>query len=181
MSDQLCNIFGQIFSWIAVALTFLSYQMKTPKRLLIVQSASTAAIMISYLFLGAMSGMLLNAVCLARNGVYYFRRLRFFSYRFWPFLLAAAMIALSALSWEGPITLLIMIPLVSNTLCLSLGNNQALRFSILFTSTMIILYNIYFRVSGGVINEAVAIVSSAIGLIRYRRRGSAPGAEDSPS
>ncbi len=163
------EIIGQIFGWIATILTFISYQMKTPKRLLIVQSASTAAIMISYFFLGATEGMLLNAVCILRNIVYYFRKVKFFSYRFWPYLLAAAMVALAAISWKGPITLLIMIPLVSNTICLSLGNNQILRASILITCTLIILYNIYFSVWGGVVNESVAIVSSAIGLIRYRK------------
>ena len=77
------------------------------------------------------------------------------------------MIVLSAFSWEGPVTLLIMIALSVNTVVLSLDNNQLLRASILFTSSLVLIYNVAFQAYPAVINEGIAIVSSIIGLIRY--------------
>ena len=50
-------IFGQIFGILATCLTFLSYQANTKKWLLIIQSAGTLCTAISYLFLGATSGL----------------------------------------------------------------------------------------------------------------------------
>ena len=158
---------GQALGFLAVVLTFVSYQAKTPKKLLIVQTASTVSTMFSYLLIGAPAGMVLNAVCVVRNFIYYFREKKIFSYRFWPYLLAAVIGALGALSWEGPATLLLIFALMNNTIVLSFGNNRLLRWSILVTCSLIILYNIFVASYGGILNESVAIVSSVIALIRY--------------
>ena len=76
------------------------------------------------------------------------------------------MIGLGAISWQGVISLLVIVALALNTFFISLGNPQILRYSILFTSTLVIIYNIYMLVIGSILNEAIAIVSSAIGIIR---------------
>jgi hypothetical protein len=75
---------------------------------------------------------------------------------------------MGVLSWQGPMSLLIVVALVANTLFLYFPNVQNLRKSILVTSTMVLIYNLYYNVWGGVVNEMIAIVSSAIGLYRYK-------------
>ena len=77
--------------------------------------------------------------------------------------------ALGVLSWQGPISLLIIIALAVNTVFLSFGNPQLLRYSILFTSTAILIYNVYVFTIGGIANEAVAIISSVVGIIRFKK------------
>ena len=79
------------------------------------------------------------------------------------------MAVVGAFSWQGPISLLIIIALIINTFFLSLGNPQKLRYSILFTSTMVIIYNAYVFTIGGLMNETIAIISSIIGIIRFRK------------
>jgi hypothetical protein len=69
--ELLMVIIGQIMGWLAAILTFASYQCKDHKKLIAVQTLSTLSICISYLFLNAWSGMLLNIVCLARNFIIY--------------------------------------------------------------------------------------------------------------
>ena len=76
--------------------------------------------------------------------------------------------AVGALSWQGYMSLFIIVALVLNTLFLSDSNVQTLRKSILFTSTLVLIYNFYFTVWGGVFNEFITISSAAIGLYRYR-------------
>ena len=161
---------GQILGWLAALLTFLSYQCKDHKKLIVVQTLSTLSICISYLFLNAWSGMLLNFVCLIRNFIIYRKDIKVFSYSFWPYVLAGIMGIMGAVSWQGPMSLLIIIALAVNTVFLYFPNVQNLRKSILLTSTMILIYNVYFNVWGGVVNEMIAITSSIIGLYRYKAR-----------
>ena len=161
-------IIGQIMGWLAAILTFASYQCEDHKKLIAVQTLSTLSTCISYLFLNAWSGMLLNIVCLARNFIIYRKDIKFFTYSFWPYALAIVMGIMGVLSWQGPMSLLIVVALVANTLFLYFPNVQNLRKSILITSTMVLMYNLYYNVWGGVVNEMIAIVSSAIGLYRYK-------------
>ena len=163
-------IAGQIMGWLAALITFLSYQCKEHKKLIIVQTLSTLSICISYLLLGAWSGMLLNVVCIIRNFIIYRKDLKIFSYSFWPYVLAALMGVMGAVSWQGPMSLLVIVALAANTLFLYFPNVQNLRKSIVITSTMVLIYNAYFAVWGGVFNEAIAISSSIIGIYRYRKK-----------
>jgi len=159
---------GQIMGWVAALMTFLSYQCKDHKKLLVVQTLSSLSICTSYLFLNAWSGMLLNVVCIIRNFIIYRKDIKLFSYSFWAYVLAGVMAITGVLSWQGPMSLLIVVALAVNTVFLYFPNVQNLRKSILITSTMVLIYNAYYNVWGGVVNEMIAISSSAIGLYRYR-------------
>ena len=164
------TILGQILGWTAALLTFLSYQCKEHKKLLAIQTLSTLSICLSYLLLHAQSGKILNIICILRNFIIYRKDIKFFSYPFWPYLLAIIMGITGVSSWQGPISLLIITALMINTLFLYFPNVQNLRKSILLTSTMIAIYNIYYTVWGGVVNELIAISSAVIGLYRYRAK-----------
>lgn len=161
---------AQTLGWIAALLTFVSYQCKEHKKLIIIQTISTLSICISYLLLNAWSGMLLNVICIIRNLIIYRKDIKLYSYSFWAYVLAAIMGIMGVLSWQGPMSLLIIVALVVNTLFLYFPNVQHLRKSILITSSLIAIYNIYYTVWGGVLNEIIAISSAAIGLYRYRNK-----------
>lgn len=62
-----------------------------------------------------------------------------------------------------------IVALPVNTVCLSFGKPQLLRKSILFTCTLILIYNIFIRSIGGMANETLGIVSSIIGIVRFRK------------
>ena len=109
-------------------------------------------------------------VCLIRNFIIFRKDIKIFSYKCWAYILAAVMAIVGILSWQGPISILMIVALTVNTLFLYFPNVQNLRKSILLTSTMVIIYNAYFSVWGGVANEVIAITSSIIGLIRYRTK-----------
>ena len=75
-----------------------------------------------------------------------------------------------ALAWQSWYSLLIIIALMINTLFLAVPSAQTIRKSILLTSTMILIYDVFVLSVGGIINEALAIISSVIGIIRMNRR-----------
>ncbi len=163
------QIIGQIFGWLAALLAFLSYQCKEHKKLVWMQVFASLSICISYMLLGAWSGMLLNVICFLRNFIIIRRNTKLFSYSFWPYLITGVMGVVGALSWQGPMSLLVICALMVNNLYMFRSNAQSLRKSILVTSTMIAVYNVYYTVWGGVANELIAIVSSIIGIYRYRK------------
>lgn len=76
---------------------------------------------------------------------------------------------MGALSWQGPMSLLIIVALAVNTLFLYFPNVQNLRKSILVTSTLVLIYNIFYSVWSGVLNELIAISSAVMGIYRYRK------------
>lgn len=163
------NIIGQILGIAAMLLTLLSYQMNTKKSLLALQSTATLCTCLSYLCLGASSGFALNIVCLLRNFCFYFLKEKSTASYICTAFAIIAMSVLGVFSWQGPISLFIIAALVINTIYMSLGNPQLLRKSILVTSPMMIVYNIAVFTIGGICSETLAIVSSVLGIIRFRK------------
>ena len=160
-------IFGQIFGVIATVITFFSYQVNSKKLLLLLQTAATVCVCVSYLLLGATSGFVMNLVCIVRNAVFYFQKSHSAINYTIAGLLALIMAALGFAAWQGPVSLLVIVGLSVNTMVLSMGKPQVLRISILFTSTLVLIYNIFVFSFGGIANEIVAILSSVIGIIRF--------------
>lgn len=161
------EIIGQILSFIAPVITFVSYQVNSKKKLLILQTGATLATCLAYLFLGATSGFTLNIVCIIRNVAFFFQDSKSKFNLISACILAVIMGGLGFLSWEGPISLLVIFALAANTIFMSFGNAQLLRKSVVVTSSMILVYNIFVFSSGGIINESVAVVASIIGIITF--------------
>lgn len=162
-------VLGNAVGFISAVFGFLSYQAKTPKKLLQLQCWLVVAAVVSYAILGAWSGMALNIVCLLRNFTYAAKEKKPFSSKWWPYIMALVIGGVGAISWQGAISLLVIIPLMINTVVLGWGDNTKLRQSILLTSTMVLIYDWFFRAYFSMLMEAMAIVSSVIGLIRFRK------------
>ncbi len=163
------ELLGQILGILATLITFFCYQTNSKRTLLVALCLATLSNGASYLMLGATSGFLLNLVCIIRNIAFYFLKEGTRKNLIAAIGFAVAIVACGALSWQGLLTLLILIPLAVNTMFLSFGKPQVLRFSIFYTSTSILLYDIFVHSYGGVALEAVAITSAVIGSIRYYR------------
>ena len=71
--------------------------------------------------------------------------------------------------WEAWYSALFVLGMVINSYCLSLKNSNAIRYSILVTAPMLLVYDIFVLSFGGIVYQSVVITSSVIGLIRYRK------------
>ena len=160
---------GQILGIISAILTLLCYQMKVKKKIMLFQTIATAFTCISFLFLGAISGFALNIVCLVRNGVFSIVDTKKQYSRWLGALFSVIMVVFGVISYQYWFSLLITVALVGNSIFISLDSPQTLRKSILFTSSLVLIYNAIVFSIGGMVNEGVSIVSSAIGLWRYRK------------
>lgn len=163
------DIIGQIFGVIAVIFAFLSYQMDTNKKLLTMQTVVAGVFCIHYFLIGAIPAMALNMIAFLRNATYANRDKKIFSFKLLPVVFASLMFVFGIVTWEGLPSLFITVGLIINTLCLALPDPQKIRKSILVSSPLVLIYNLCVLSVGGSINESVTIISSVIGIIRYRK------------
>lgn len=177
--DEPSEIIGQIIGVIAVFMTLLSYQMKTNKQLLIVQTIATTLFSVHYYLIDAFSGLALNILAIARNLVFYYRdSVKILSGKAVPWIFAVLMGVFGIFPWRGWHTVLITAGIAINTIFLSLPDAQKIRKSILLTSPMVLIYDVFEGSVGGIVNESVAILSSIVGIIRYRKARSAEATEN---
>ena len=162
-------IIGQIIGVIAMAVLFVSYQFKEPKTLLTIQCIGVFLMCVHYLLIEAVSGLALNIVCLLRNLAYANKDKKFLSGKWIPVLFAVAVGAVGIFFWEAYYSIFIVVPLVINTLFLSLPDTQKLRYSILVTSPLVFIYDAFVISVGGMANESLTVISSVIGIVRHRK------------
>jgi hypothetical protein len=163
------ELIGQCFGIAAFAIAFLAYQAKTSKKLLIVQTGAILCFCIHYALLGAMTGFALNVVCLVRNIIFSNRDKKIFSSKLWPYVLGLVIIMIGIFTWESWYSILLIIALSVNTVCMSLPTSQGIRISLLVTCPLAFVYNIFVFSVGGLVNESLSIISSVIGIVRYHR------------
>lgn len=170
--EQVTYMIGQALGVVAIVLGFVSYQMKTQKQLLVMQIITCVVFCVHYMLIGAVSGMSLNAVCALRNIVYYYRNKRNDTSLIWPSIFAVILGIIGILTWEAWYSVFVFSGLIINTLCLAFTDPQKVRKSILVTSPLVIIYDVFALSIGGIVYESVAIISSVIGIIRNNKNRS---------
>lgn len=164
------EIIGQIISVVAVIITFITYQMKSSTQIFVTNAIATAVSCIAYALLGGTTALGLNIMCVVRNICYMYKDKNKYAARIVPVVLTLIMAVMSAFLWEGYHSVFFVVGITVNTLAMGYLNAQNLRKSILLTSSLILIYNLFIPSIGGSINEVVAISSSVIGIFRHRQK-----------
>lgn len=167
MNINFIKLTGHCIGFVSTGLFVYSYQRSKKRKLLIIQTIATALSCIQYLLIGAFSGFALNIVCIIRNFVFYYRDINHRKDWTSPIILSLIMGIASLLSWEGIHSLLITFGLIFNTMCMGMFGAKNFRKTILASSLMILIYNIFAGSYSGIINESLSIISVIIGIIRY--------------
>lgn len=162
-------IIGQLMGGVAVCFGFISYQMRTQKTLMLAQLATAIAFCVHYGLIGALSGLVMNILCVIRNIVYCSKDKSPLLAGKWVSVFFAVVFGVAGLlSWQGYYSAFMVLGQVISTVCMSFSNPQSIRKGILVASPLVLIYNLFVFSIGGVVYESVVIVSSVIGMIRYR-------------
>ena len=168
------EIIGQIIGIFGVIALFSAYQMKDRKTLLLFQMLGIALIATQYFMINALSGAVLNVVCLVRTLFFYLFegkiKNKVFEKYIFPLLFAFLVCVFAVVSWEGWYTWLMLVCLAVNSFCTGACSPQNFRKSLLFTCTLAFIYNVIVISIGGMINEVVSIISAIVGIIRYKKQ-----------
>ena len=154
---------------IAVIITFISFQASSRKRILMLQVISSTIFAIGYFILGEFTGAVINLIAVVRNILFYNKENKYIAKLGWgvPIILAVAMVIAGIFAWTDWYSILFIVVLAVNTICFAVPDAQFMRKSILVTSPLVLVYNIFARSVPGVFNETIALVSSIIGIIRH--------------
>ena len=163
-------IVGQAFGILAIILGFVSYQVKTQRQILFMQSMVAVTFCIHYFMIGAYSAMAMNGVNIVRNAAYDYRNKKGIESKLIPIGFVIIQAIMCALTWEAWYSVFVLIGICINTYCMSFKNAQNVRKSIVVTSPFVLTYDIFARSIGGSIYESVALISAAIGIYRNRRK-----------
>lgn len=168
--DDFINHFGQGLGIIAIILGVISYQVKTQNKLLFLQTITAFVFIVHYFMIDAISGMALNIVGLSKNAFYWYKSDKGGAGRVMPIIFASVTFFLgifTAIQTKTWYSVFLIIGLTVHVLCFAIPDAQKVRKSILFTSPMVLIYNIFAFSIPGMVYESMATVSAAIGILRY--------------
>ena len=171
------DLIAQAIGIIAMAFNILSYQQRTPKRVITFQLFGSALFAMNYLLLGAPVGMCMNLIGILRATVYSNRE-KFRADRMaWLLLFVSLFVTSYVLSFtvfgmpftlrNAILELLPVIGMTATTISFRLQNAATIRKFGLISFPCWVTYNAASGSIGGVICELFSICSIVIGLIRY--------------
>ena len=169
MFDNIVYLIGQVLGGVAVILGFVSYQMKTPRGIILLQLCAAMVFSVHYLLIGALTAAVLNFLAGVKCLFYYFRDKRGSQSVVEPIVFSVTVILSTILTWEGWYSALIMVGLVVDTVFLSLGDAQKTRYGMFIKSPLCLAYNALVFSVGGIVYECAVLTSSVIGIIKYRK------------
>jgi hypothetical protein len=171
--EQILYIVGQCAGIAAVILGFINYQVKTREQVLYIHISTALCFVVHYLLIGAYVGMAMNMIGVIHNVVFYFVGKKGKVGKGWALGFAGAMAVMGIIAWESWYSVFALVGLVINSCAMSFSNPNNIRKSILITSPLVIVYNLFVRSWGGAAYETVAILSAILGIVRFGRNHSA--------
>lgn len=162
-------IIGQILGIIAIITGFITFQMRTKRQILLMQTSTGIIFCFHYLLIGALPGMAMNVVGVIRNIVYDYCARKGYSSKLVPIIFVIIQAVVAIMTWNAWYSVFILLGICINTYCMSLSDPQKVRVSIMVSSPMVLIYDTFALSIGGIVYESVAVASAVIGFIRTKR------------
>lgn len=169
---------AQIFGILAFIASVVSFQMKTYRQILWVQTLCASLFVVHFLLLSrcgqadAMTGAALNGVCAFRDVILLVtgeKRSPKLT-RILAVVFSLAVVAIGILTWSSWVSLLFIIAMVLNTVALSIPDPNMVRVFIMISAPFACAYDILTHSIGGTVNEVVSFLSALTAFLRYRRK-----------
>lgn len=155
---------------IVATLCFLfSFQVKTNRRLYLLQAAGCLAFAAQFLILGALGGCVSQLFIIVRNMMLsMYNRWAWVRWKGWVPIFLAGAVFLTWWTWDGPVNLLPLIPMSAGTIALWTNNAGIIRLvNMCVCSPTWIIYDILVGAYSSIINEVVVIGSVILSIYRY--------------
>ena len=156
---------GQMMGVIALIILILSFQINNKKRLLTLQIFSSLFFALQYLFLGAISGCLMNLMTSIRNIIF-----RKFKNIISLIVIIFIMVILSIFSYNGLISLLPSIAVIIYSIALWQDNLTITRVTEVISCLLFIIYNIKFYAIFGIISTILELIFAIVAIYRFDLR-----------
>lgn len=154
----------QLIGFIGVCISLFIFQVNKRDSMLKLQMGAAAVYALHFFLLGAITGSSLSIAGGIRNYLFYKQKKR-------SWLLPAAFIivfsVVGILTWQGPISLLPVMAMISGTLAFWQKNPKHIRLIALIASPLWLIYNILSGSYPGILAEIVMLLSNVVGIYRF--------------
>lgn len=159
----------QAIGFLALLMFLVSYQFKSNRVLFTFQLIGSLLFSLQFFLLDAASGCL----SLGLNSI---RSVLLMKYNDWtwvrrkelPLLFCGLYLLITIYTWAGPLTLLTLAASLVSTFCFWTNNARTIRLAcLLCTSPCWLIYDVCVGSWGGVLNEAITILSVVISIFRF--------------
>ncbi|MCD8036370.1 MAG: YgjV family protein [Clostridiales bacterium] len=163
------SILTQILGFIGVLFFLISYQVKSNRKLFLMQTLGCLTFCIQFALFGAFSGCLSLIINMVRNTMLMkYETAKVVRWKGWVFIFSALCIVSAIFTWDGIISLLPLIGTILTTAACWTNNARKIRLANLcVNSPCMLIYDIFIHSWGGVLNESITIVSIIISIFRF--------------
>ena len=122
---------------------------------------------VHYIFLGGYTGMVINFASIFANSVYWYRNKRNKSNVPFQILFGICFVVLALLSWDGPISLFVLVAKVLSSVALGVKNTRVIRALNAISSPCWLVYNVASKAYPSAASDSFVIISILIAMFRY--------------
>ena len=167
------EIIIQIIGFVAVAAFILSYQIKSNRRLFLLQLIGSALFCLQFLLLDAFSGYLSLAVNILRNALMMkYNEWKWVQKKWCPAVITVLFAAILFFTWNGPVSLLAFIASVSSTFVYWTNSPRKIRMvNLICASPCWLIYDVIVHSWGGLLSESITLISILVSVFRFGWNG----------
>lgn len=160
------SIVIQIIGYIGLVFSVIAFQCKSHSKIMCFKTANEMIFAFQYALLGAYTGCAMNLVGSTRNLVFAYRVKKGKSTLALQILFSIAFAVFGALTWQGPISIMIIAAKIGTTVAYGIKNTRVIRCITLPTSICWLIYNLVSTSYAGALGEALTIISIVTAMIR---------------
>lgn len=164
--DSLNGVIAQIIGLIALVFAMVSYQMKTQKKIVLIQIISCTFFAVHFLMLGAYTGALMNLIAAIRSVVFANKDKKWGRSNWWIVFFSLVCVVAVGFTWEGTLSLMPMLGMVLTSVAWGIENATLVRLISLPSSPLWIVYNFICGSTAGVLTEVFVMISIVTAMIR---------------
>ena len=159
-----------MIGYIAIVVSVLIYQQNTRKKLLICKGISDILWITHYTLLSAYTGAAVTAVAMLRTLVFLNKDAKDPKNRKWLFIFLGISIISGILTWNSIFSIFAMCGSLIAIVSFYIGNPKLTRILSFPVSVCMLTYGASNGSAAVIINETVVMISSVVGLLRYRKK-----------
>ena len=164
-------IIAQLAGTIALLIAVIIFHKNNRKTMLYLQIAACVMFSMQYLLLGAWTGAAMNIIVIIRNYVFANKdSKKWANSNLWLYLFLFIIIIATVYTWQGWVSVLPLIGMITGTIAFWLTNTTCIRLFSLISPPFWCTYNFISRAYPAMICDTIIFVSIIIGMIRFDGR-----------
>ena len=170
-------LIGQIFGFSAMFVGIIMYQFKKHRTIMLLMMLCASLWCLHFVCLGKYTAVFMNLLNVVRSVLFSFRGRKWADSILIPVVICISSLVISAVTWEGPLSLLPAVAAVSSTLANWQTDTRRLKLLTIPVCGGWFVYNLFGHSYAGMANETFVLGSVFVSLYRIRKETKASASE----